>query len=236
MNDVLDPLDPFDIPVEVDIRALSGRTSPASGPVPSRWRVRLVRVAVAALVGVVAGGGLWWERAVAAGPGLEFYGGPNVYRDAAATDLSGISRRENVLGDEVDVDFRPDGRLFASFGLVNNGHHDVRIVAAPPERMYYWAFETMSVGSDPDRGLVGFDSHYRPFRPFTLHVGQTVEVRLEYRTADCDPAGLQSGSSSVRRLPLRYRILGVTRTADVPFRDAALSLQTIGICTHPLSR
>lgn len=100
--------------------------------------------------------------------------------------------------------------------------------------MYYWAFDRMSVGSDPDDGLVGFDSRYQPLRPFTLHAGQTVEVRLEFRTADCDPKTLQSGQSFIRGLALRYRLFGVTRTVRVPLRDAAIALQALGECGHPI--
>src|SRR5581483_4568685 len=42
----------------------------------------------------------------------------------------------------------------------------------PAQALYYWGFERMTIGTDPDTGLVGVASHYRPFRPFrpfTLH-------------------------------------------------------------------
>ena len=170
-----------------------------------------------------------------ADPGLEFYGRPNVYRDEASTDLAGIVHNDNLLGDEIDVAFVPNGRLFAAFGLYNGGAHDVRIDEAPPGRFYYWGFDRMGISTDPDDGFVGTAGRYRPFRPFTLRRGETREVRLEFRLADCDPTGLQAGGySTLRGLTLRYRTLGVSRTRSVAFRDAVLALQAMGVCARPM--
>ena len=113
----------------------------------------------------------------------------------------------------------------------------MRIEGAPAGRYFYWGFDRLSVSTDPDDGFVGVAQNYGPFRPFTLQRGQTVEVRLEYRIADCDPAQLQSGgTSSVRSLGLRYRTLGITRTAAVPFRTAAVALHASGDCRNPIVR
>jgi hypothetical protein len=200
-----------------------------------RRRSVVVGVAIALAIAVVSAGGVGWHAAVTGDPGLEFYGGPNVYRDEASTDYSGIDRRTNVLGTEIAVAFVPDGRLYVSFGLYNGGAHDIRIVDTPEDRYYYWGFDRMSLATDSNEGFVGLASQWEPFRPFTLHRGETREVRLEYRIADCDPAELQAGTSTVRGLDLRYRILGLTRTAHVPFRDAAVALQAVGPCRHPIA-
>ena len=45
-----------------------------------------------------------------------------------------------------------------------------------------------------------------------------------------------AGFSSVDSLPLRYRTLGITRTADVAFRDATIALQAIGPCRNPITK
>lgn len=235
MNDVLGSSAQFDLPVEIDIRALRGRTTSDVDSEPSPWRARVVRVAVAALVGAVAGAGLWWHETVTANPGLEFSSGPNAYRDTAFTDYSGITRRQNLLGEEVDVAFVPDSRLYVSFRLYNGGHHDIGIKGAPAQRMYYWAFDQMSVAHDPAGGFAGFDRRYQPFRPFTLHRGESVDVRLDFRLAGCDPSTLQPGQSSIRDLPVRYRTFGVTRTARVPLRDAAVAVEASGECLHPIT-
>jgi hypothetical protein len=191
----------------------------------------LITIVVAAL----AGGGVGWNRAVTADPGLEFYGGPNVFRDAAGTDLAGIVHKDNKVGSEVDVAFVAGGRLYASYGLYNGGPRDVRIEGLPPARFYYWALDRMSLSTDPDDGWVGTARNFAPFQPFTLRRGETREVRLEFRLADCDPAALQPGGwSSLRGLPLRYRTLGVTRSRLVSFRDAVIALQAMGTCRHPL--
>jgi hypothetical protein len=34
---------------------------------------------------------------------------------------------------------------------------------------------------------------------------------------------------------MRYRTLGITRTAHVPFRDTEVDLQAMGLCPHPLN-
>lgn len=236
-----------DLPPEVDIAALrtpgstpevdaEALTRPAPTP-PARPAGRKRRLAIAlaaaALVLVAAAGGSW-HRNVTGDPRLEF-SGPNVYRDDAATDHTGIVTDDRGYGiDDVDtvrVAFVPNGRLYASFGLYNGGGHDVRIEAAPAARMYYWAFERMDLSTDRN---TGFGGRYGPL-PFTLHRGETRYVRLEFRLADCDPASLEpGGSSTLRSLRLRYRILGVTRTADVPFRDAIIAVQAMGKCAHPI--
>ncbi|MDQ4132029.1 MAG: hypothetical protein M3179_02230 [Actinomycetota bacterium] len=222
-------------PPEVDGGALSEPTEVIRRPATVRRRSVIVGVAVTVVMTVLAGGGVWWQRTVTGNPGLEFYGGPNVYRDEATTDRGGIHEKHNMLGDEVDIDFTANGRLYAHFGLYNGGHHDIRIEGAPDSRDYYWCFDRMSLSADPDDGFVGVAARYEPFRPFTLRPGETREVRLEFRLADCNPASLQPGGYSTRRgLSVRYRILGITRTVDVPFRDSVLALQAMGICEHPI--
>lgn len=208
----------------------------SSEPAVVRRRTVVVGVAVTMVVAVLAGGGVWWNRAVTADPGLEFHGGPNVFRDVASTDMGGIVHKDNKMGSEVDVAFVPGGRVYASFGLYNGGARDVRIEAPPAGRFYYWALERMSLSTEPDDGWVGTARNFAPFKPFTLRRGETREVRLEFRLADCDPAALQPGGwSTLRGLSLRYRTLGVTRSRLVRFRHAVLALRAMGICRHPLT-
>ena len=104
MNDLADPAqaDPFP---PIDVRSLDPRPETAAGQATVRRRTVLRAVAIGTVLVGLAGGGVWWHHQVTADPGLEFYGGPNVYRDEAATDLSGIDRKTNLLGDEVDVAF-----------------------------------------------------------------------------------------------------------------------------------
>jgi hypothetical protein len=196
---------------------------------PRRRWFRLAGVVVA--VGL-AGGGVWWHQAVTADPGLVFDGAPNVFATPQGGDMTGITRVENSLGTDVDVDYRADARLYGYFGLYNDGARTVTIEAIPPEGFYYWAFDGAAVSDNPHTALVGRD--YTPFRPFTLRPGQTRYVRLDFRQATCDPAGLQDGSSRVDSLPVRYRVLGRTRTADVPFDQVTIAVKTTGICDRPL--
>ena len=71
---------------------------------------------------------------------------------------------------------------------------------------------------------------------FRLRPGETRFLRLDFHTATCDPAGLQDGFSRIVSLPVRYRTLGVTRTATVPIDQVSVAIRTIGICDHPWRR
>lgn len=236
MNDLAEPPVQEQAAPDVDVRALAAPPVVHIAPAMVRRRSVFVAVAVATVLALLAGGGVWWHHAVTADAGLEFYGGPNVFRNETGGDHTGIREVRNLLGSEVDVEFVPGGRLYVFFGLYNGGPHDVRIEAAPEEPYYYWAFDGMALSTDPDDGFVGVRTHYEPFRPFTLQRGETREVRLEYRLAGCDPAELQTGGySTIRSLPLRYRILGITRTRPVPFRETAVALQAMGPCQHPIT-
>jgi hypothetical protein len=234
MNDVVDPpLKPLLAP-HVEAGALAAPPVVLPGLPMVRRRAVIVGIVVATVVALLACGAAWWHHQVVADPGLEFYGGLNVYRDEASTDHAGIELQDNLLGTQASVAFVPNGRLYVHFGLYNGGAHDVRIEDAPAGRYFYWGFDGMSLATDPDDGLVGVAAGYEPFHPFTLQRGQTVEVRLEYRLADCDPAELQSGTSSVRSVPLKYRTLGISRTARVPFRDSVVAVTAIGPCRNPI--
>jgi hypothetical protein len=180
----------------------------------------------------LAGGGLWWHGAVTADPGLSFDGGGNVFRTAEAGDVTGITRVENSLGADVNVAYQAGAPLHAFFGLYNDGPRTVTVEALPRQGFYYWAFDGAAVSTNPQTAFVGRD--YTPFRPFRLRRGETRYVRLDFHTAICDPAGLQSGSSRIVSLPVRYRTLGVTRTATVPFERLSIGVLTIGRCDHPL--
>jgi hypothetical protein len=230
MNDLADPV-AKDPPLDSNG---PGPTRP-----PRRHHRALVTVAAVALLLLAGGGGVWWHDQVTADPGLEFQGA-NVSRDEAGADHHGIDRKEKRFGfddelDEVHVAFETDGRLYAHLGLYNGGAHHVRITAAPKGRFFYWGSDGLSVSADPDDRYVGVARHYQPFRPFTLHRGETVNVRLEYRQAGCDPSDLQpNGYSRFTSLLLRYRTLGITRRVDVPFRDAAIALDASGDCSRPI--
>jgi hypothetical protein len=221
---------------DVDAEALTRPAPTPPGPPAGRRRRLVIGAAATALV-LMGSGGVWWHRQVTGDPQLEF-SGPNVYRDEAATDHSGIVTDDSRHGfheaeriETIQVAFVPDGHLYATFGLYNGGGHDVRIEAAPAAGMYYWAFDRMTLSSDRN---TGFGGGYEPL-PFTLHRGETRYVRLEFRLADCNPATLEpGGSSTLSSLRLRYRILGVTRSHDVPFRDSSIDVQAMGECAHPI--
>ncbi|HVW31739.1 MAG TPA: hypothetical protein VHL53_04290 [Acidimicrobiia bacterium] len=222
---------------QVDARALAGRTTEDPPRPPSRRRHFALIGGIAVLIAGLAGAGSWWQSAVTGDPRMLFDGGLNGARDMALSDVSGINHRTTVIGEQLDVAFVPGGRLYVRVWLVNGGRHDVRIERLPSDQMFYWAFDGASLGPgrDDDQSI-DFAHRYRPFAPFTLRAGQSRELRLEFRLADCDPAGLQDGASVVDGWPVRYRILGTTRTVRVAFNRTTLALQATGECSHPLVR
>jgi hypothetical protein len=160
---------------------------------------------------------------------LEFDGAAsNVFR--ADGDKTGVVDLHNTVGDEAQVAFTPGGRFVAYAGLHNAGPRDVRVEAVVRRGFYYWGLDRAVVSPDSDAYFPDGDGR---LGSFTLGAGETRRVRLEFRLADCDPAGLQDGYSSIDALPVKYRVLGFVRTVDLPFRKAAISVQTIGRCDRP---
>ena len=228
MNDVADHPPPADAAACVET-ATGRRRATSAGH----------RKTVVAIVAVVAalGGGAWWHHQVTRDPSLELYGHPNLSRDEAGYERAGLGEQDNWPHPPVStVTFEPNGRLYVHLGLYNGGAHAVRIEQVPPAGFFYWGLDRMSRAA-PEPGGVTVAQGYEPFRPFTLARGETVNVRLEYRLADCDPAELQpNATSTVSSLRLRYRILGISRTAHVPFRDTAIALQAGGGCRNAIVR
>ena len=229
----MDPL--LDCPVDRDTPRVEHPDDIAvAHPRPRRPRRRApgARTVVGlAVIGLTAGG-LWWQQAVTAGPGLVFDGGANVFRSPQGGDLTGIERWENSFGTDVDVAYEPGGKIHGFFGLYNRGRRTVRIEAVPPEGFYYWAFDGAAVSEKWQTASAGGD--YTPFRPFTLRPGETRYVRLDFHQATCDIAGLRAGSSRVDSLRVRYRVLGRTRSTDVPFDGTTIAVRTSGVCDRPL--
>jgi len=193
---------------------------------------RRAKLLLVTIIVALAGGGVWWHQGVTAAPGLSFDGGANVFRNAEGGDITGITRVENSFGTDVNVAYEAGAPLHGFFGLYNDGRRTVTIEAVPPRGFYYWAFDGAALSNDSRTALAGRD--YVPFHPFRLRPGETRYVRLDFHSASCDPAGLQSGFSRIRSLPVRYRTLGVTRSATVPFDEVTIAVRTSGICDRPL--
>jgi hypothetical protein len=151
----------------------------------------------------------------------------------ATGNPDGITRKENLLGTEVHIAFVPGQRVFVYLGLRNRGGYTVRIEKVPVTGFYYFGFDGMEVS--PDRGTaIGTATIFEPFKPFTLGPDEGRNVRLTFRLADCSPTGQPPGTTSVRGLLVRYKILGLGRTWVVPFEKSALAVPSIGRCEHPI--
>jgi hypothetical protein len=239
MNDLHDPLPGTAPEPDVGVAALAASPEGHVEPPMARRRSVVVGVALALAIAVVSGGGVWWHAGVAGDPGLEFYGGPNVYRDEASRPQRHRPQDPRAR-DRSRRGLRPGRSPLRFLRAVQRRRPRPSDRRRPEDRYYYyyyyyWGFDHLSLATDSNEGFVGLASQWKPFRPFTLHRGETREVRLEDPIADCDPAELQAGTSTVSGLDLRYRILGLTRTAHVPLRDAAVALQAVGPCRHPIA-
>lgn len=221
--------------LEVNLAA-SGRSDepPTVEERPPAWRGRWVRLLAAAVVVALAGGVVWWHRAVTSDPGLTFRArGVYPAEGAGTADQTGITENRNLLGSEIAIAFSPGRRIVADWVLHNGGARDLRIESVPGAAFYYWGYEAIEVFPARRSGGVEATSA-EPFRPFTLRAGESRDVRLHFRLADCDPAGLQSGFSSIDALAVRYRTLGVERSVRVPLDEFVLAVSTIGGCDRPI--
>jgi hypothetical protein len=187
-----------------------------------RRRWSLIAVIAAACLAVM---GLVYERAVTADT-LSFSGAANVWR-VDALDRAGVAEVHNALGTDVSVGFLRNGPFVVHLGLVNGGRHDVRIRSIPKERAFYYRLEGVETSEQQFNG-------FRPFRPFTLHAGETRWMALHFRFADCDLSsgpGLHSSRTSLR---VRYSVLGFPRSRFVPFDEIAVTVPA-GNCDQPAS-
>ena len=194
------------------------------------------RIVIVIAILVVGGVAVWWRQTATSDPGLEFTMFNRVNRvenDVTGDSQEGITQTRNVNGTQVDIAFVPNKRIYVYIGLRNAGGRAVRIEQAPMAGFYYFGFDTMEVSPDPD-APPGTVTTYEPFKPFTLEPGRVRSVRLNFRLADCSPSDLQPGTTYIKGLVLRYKILGLKRAGLVPFDESALAVPTIGRCEHPI--
>jgi len=204
-------------------------------PVPPPRRRLWRRVVVAVVVLMIVGGAGWWRRTITSDPKLEFtlFNRVNRVEHDTGGKPEGITETRNTLGTQYDIAFAPNQRIFVYTGLRNGGSRTVRIEKVPVTGFYYFGFDTMEVS--PERGIgIGQLTTYEPFKPFILKAGESRNVRLNFRLADCSSTGLQPGTTSLRGLLMRYKILGAGRTWVVPFEESVLAVPTIGQCEHPI--
>lgn len=205
-------------------------------PPPPRRKRNRARIAFVLVFLVVAAAAVWWRNAATGDPKLEFTAFNRVNRvenDVTGDPTVGITEKENVTGTQIDIEFVSNQRIYVYLGLRNGGSQTVRIEEAPPAGFYYFGFDTMEV-SPEDSNDIGPIATYEPFKPFTLKPGQERNVRLTFRLAECSPGARQPGTTYVKGLVMRYKILGLKRAWLVPFDNSALAVPTIGGCEKPI--
>jgi hypothetical protein len=195
------------------------------------WR----RIVLLIVVVVVAGAAWLWRQTATSDPKLRFtiFNRVNRVEHDATGNQEGITEKRNVNGTQIDIAFVPNQRIYVYLGLRNDGGQTVRIEQVPMAGFYYFGFDAMEVS--PDRDPVPGLTPYEPFKPFTLKPGERRDVRLNFRLADCSPTNQQPGTTFIKGLVMRYKILGLKRAWLVPFEDSALAVPTIGRCEHPIA-
>jgi hypothetical protein len=225
-----------DTPDAAGASTADASAGPAQASPLSRSRPKRSRLVVLIAVLVVAGAAVWWRQTATSDPKLQFTMFNRVNRvenDVTGNTEEGITQTRNVNGTQVDIAFAPKQRIFVYLGLRNDGSQTVRIEQAPPAGFYYFGFDTMEVS--PERNIgIGQMTTYEPFKTFTLKPGEGRNVRLTFRLADCSPSTLQPGTTFIKGLVMRYKILGLKRAWLVPFDESALAVPTIGRCEHPI--
>jgi hypothetical protein len=222
-----------------DVTAPAGpHEETVQAPVPPRRRGPWRRVVVGIAVLVVVAAAVYWRQAVTSDPKLQFTMFNRVLRVEHDTtgNPEGITRKENQLGTQYDVAFVPGQRVFVELGLRNNGGHAVRIDKVPLAGFYYFGFDGMEVSPDREtKTPIGAATTYQPFKPFTLGAGEGRNVRLTFRLAECNPGGLQGGSTSIHGLLVQYKVLGLGRGWVIPFENSVLAVPSTGLCEHPIT-
>ena len=216
--------------------AVMSDTPETPGPiVPPRRRSPRRRIVAVVAVLVVVGTAVWWRRTVTADPKLEFtlFNRVNRVEHDATGIPEGITRKENALGTQYEIASVPGQRIFVYTGLRNGGGQSVQIGQVPMAGFYYFGFDAMEVSPERDVGI-GQLTTYEPFKPFTLRAGESRNVRLTFRLADCGPTDQQPGRTTVRGLLVRYKLLGLERAALAPFEKSVLAVPSIGQCEHPI--
>lgn len=196
----------------------------------SRRRIVIVIVLV-----LVAGAAVWWRQTATSDPKLAFtaFNRVNRVEHDATGNQEGITEKRNASGAQVDVAFVSNQRIYVYLGLRNGGGRAVQIEQPPTAGFYYVGFDAMEVSPDRD-AAPGQATTFEPFKPFTLKSGETRSVRLTFRLADCSPSDQKPGTTSVKGLVMRYKILGLKRAWLVPFEQSTLAVPSIGRCEHPI--
>lgn len=194
------------------------------------------RIVIVIVLLVVGGAAVWWRQTATSDPKLAFttFSRVNRVEHDATGNQEGITKKENVNGStQVAVAFVPNQRVYVYLGLRNGGGRAVQIEQPPAAGFYYVGFDTMEVSPDRD-AAPGQATTYEPFKAFTLKSGETRSVRLTFRLADCSPSDQKPGTTSVKGLVMRYKILGLKRAWLVPFEQSTLAVPSIGRCEHPI--
>jgi hypothetical protein len=174
-------------------------------PAPYRSRAVWLRVAIlSVVVAALAGIGVW----VARYQPLEH--GSTSQRPAGSIEVKDPSVEDVPT---VRVPYQDGTQNSFSFSIRNTGRWGVTITDFPIQHRTsaYNLLEITKAEIGPSQGTVG---SYRPFKPVSLAGGHEILIRLTGTFTDCEWYS-PGGSQGYGAISVRYRFLGIARTADI---------------------
>ena len=189
---------------------------------PGRWRPARLVVVAAAVVSAAAV--LGWN-VLLDHEGMSLESGAYGVRGVEVTDT-----RSYNFDDEQVVHPHSGSEFDVIFTLANSGSRSVMITAVPPMEgspYFYVTDVLMSLGEAADWS--GHRSDLVPFAPFRLRAGESRVLDHVYRYVTCELSAL--GAATRATQPVRYELLGVTRTKTLRLPEAVAVLAS-GDCPN----
>ena len=206
-----------------------GTHPPGSSPTRSRRRRALPIIVVLAVAALIAGA-VWFSAyqplsSTNGGYGAGFTAGGG-YDSVVIDNAFGQERRivEPQAGDEIAM----------LFPLENGGPLGITIVSVAQP---FNPTGTVGSGSRPDetsaaratRATDPAESEYVELTPFALPAGGRASIRLTFDVLDCATISTSGQINTATTVPVTIRVLGVTRTVDVPL-PYAISIESLPHC------
>ncbi len=183
-------------------------TAPPQAPAAPRRRRGLLAAAVAAgVVAVAAVGGVWWAGTtdpLARGSGTL----------GVLSEVAPVAAVNAPFASTAFIATYVEGeRLALRFPITSTSRLPVRITEVFPRK------DRISCGWVPDRveTSTGYAEDFRPFEPFWLSQGETVDLLVSGVFGCGGRQGAQTGLTSYDAVPVRWSAGGVvSRTTRVP--------------------
>jgi hypothetical protein len=198
------------------VQAVKTLTRPPQTPVrpravaeaPRRWPRRLAAGVVLLAVMIAAVAGVWIANIEPLAMGHVSYAisGRGLHVTQRTVDALGVAGTVQTRA------MRPDMTFRYRFSVTNTGRLSVTIVDAGADTPR--GISTKVVAADPSVPAAAPSGGFGPFTPITLSPGQTATLTMQVHVAP-DACSLAGSSAAWHTEPITYRVLGVTRHAEI---------------------